>query len=156
MTSMRDVVAKIHDPVERVLVLVDDKCFQGASPLRVHSADFIYQTLSLEVGKMTNATFHIALDAWVGASSDVFEQQFGRCLLHEARDEYAQISGEVRRKLGISTQAACPRKRGIEMLPLSINLRSSGHFTLAKAFAARSSRVDTLASCDVPVSIARR
>ena len=156
VAAMSHAIAKVNDPIERVLVLVNNERFQLASPFRVQSTDYIYQTLRLEVGEMTNATLYVAQNARVGVSSDVLDQELDRRLFHEAGNQDAQIPCEVREKLGVSIETACTGKRGLELLTLSVNLCSSGHFTCAKAVVANSSRVATLDSCEVPVSIAPR
>ena len=149
-------VAKVDDPIERVLVLVNNERFQLTSPFWVQITDYIYQTLRLEVGEMTNVTLYVAQDARVGVSSDVLDQEFDRRLFHEAGNQDTQIPCEVREKLGVTIEIACTGKRGLKLLTSSIDLRSSGHFTFAKAVVANSSRVATLDSCEVPVSIAPR
>ena len=153
---MSHVISKINDPIERVLVLVDDERFQLASPFRVQSTDYIYQALRFEVGKTTDVMLYVAEDSRVGVSPYVLDQQFDRRLFHESGNKDAQISGKIRKKLGVSIEIPCTGERGIELLTLSINLCSSRHFTFVKALVANSSRVSTLDSSDVPVSIAPR
>ena len=64
------------------------------------------------------------------------------------------MASQVREKLGVSIDTAGTRKGGIKSLSLSIDLGSSGHYTLEKISVANSSRVATLDSCEVLVVIA--